>query len=387
MRLTDGLHRINLQEEVQEIYLHRFLFKLAIGLVSIFLPLYLLGHGYAVTAVFLFFSLYYGTFLVLVWPAAWLTGRIGYKHVSLLASPVIFLFYLSLRSVPHGSVLVYPVAVLGGAGFVMYWIGMNSEMALSSHDNRRERETGYFYAVPLLASVLSPFVGGIALSLYGFPMLLLLTAAIVAASFLPFLLSTEHTAGMETDIHEFMGRARRSDFATFLMQGVMSTGRKVVWPLFLALVIQESVAIGGAGSLIALGSAAASILLGRIVVPENRALTMCVGAAITATAFLAMATVTTAGAAFLVSFAAGVGYVAVNLPIYSAVMSEAEREDIIEYFAFREAGLCSGRILALIFFVAVFSVLRQAAAFPASFAFIAAGAVGAAWFGPRVGRA
>lgn len=54
--------KLNLKKEVQEVYLHSFLFKLAEGLVGIFIPLYIIQQGHGVSTVLAYFAIYYSSF-------------------------------------------------------------------------------------------------------------------------------------------------------------------------------------------------------------------------------------------------------------------------------------------------------------------------------------
>jgi len=112
MHVTDWMQRVDLGKEIQEVYLHTFLFKLGIKLVAIFIPFYILELGFSLQTVFLFFLAYYGVYLVASWTNAYICSRLGYKHTMLLASPFILLFYLGLRTVETQSMLL-GLAVLG----------------------------------------------------------------------------------------------------------------------------------------------------------------------------------------------------------------------------------------------------------------------------------
>ncbi|MFB6144432.1 MAG: MFS transporter [Candidatus Nanohaloarchaea archaeon] len=382
MHLSDWMQRVDLGKEIQEVYLHSFLFKLAVKTVSIFLPLFILDLGYGFSTVFVFFAVYYSSYIFTSWPNAEVVSRIGYKHSSLLSSPFILVFYLLLRSEPSTLVL-YGTGFLGGSAFNLYWMGMNPEIATSSHRESREKETGFFFSMPSLASIISPFAGGLVLASFGFHGLFLLASALIAASFTPFLFSSEHSDGLDLDLSEFLRDANPTDFLTFTLKGVNSIGKKVLWPLYLALVIQSSLSIGGAGSLLSLGSAITSIFLGRITNSDNRRQVILTGSALTGLSYLLMSSVTSTVPALAVSFINGLAYNAVNIPVYSRAQDHAENEDVIEYFALREIALSVGRCGALGVAAALFYFLPETR-FLASFTFVAASVVLTGYFGGKM---
>lgn len=381
MHVTDWMQRVDLGEEIQEVYLHSFLFKLAVKLVSIFIPLYILSLGHSVSMVIMFFIAYYTTFIISSWPNAKISSRLGYKHTSLLSSPLILLFYLLLRSNPSEMAL-FPVAVLGGLGFNLYWAGMNPEVAESSHSENREKETGFFFSMPTLASMLSPVIGGLILASYGFQILFLFAAISIATSFLPFLFSQEHHEGMDMNPRAFISLTHLNDFITYTMKGFHGMGKKVIWPLYLAIVIENSVSIGSAGSMLALGGAIMSIALGKITNDNNRNRIILSGAAVTAVSYLLMSQVINTEAAVLVSFLNGLGRTAISLPIYSRAMQKAEEEDYLEYFAFREIGLSLGRVLILGAILAIFTFTPYR--FTAAFIMVASSLIAVGYFGRKI---
>ncbi len=382
MHLVDWAERIDLGKEIQEVYLHSFLFKLAVKLVGIFLPLYILERGFSVETVFLFFLAYSGTYVVGSLPNAEIASKIGYKHTSLLASPMILVFYLLLRSVETQPSLIL-VAILGGLGFNMYWTGMNPEVARSSHSEKREEETGFFFSMPALSSVISPVVGGLILAVSGFNVLFAVAALLIAASFIPFLFSREHHSGMNISPLEFAREEMDlNDFLTFLFKGGPSQGKKVLWPLYLALVIKGSISIGGAGGFMAFGGVVTSIFIGKITNDGNRKKVILAGTSIASASYILMSFITEPVTAFAVSMLNGLSFTAISIPVYSKAMEHSEKEDIIEYFAFREIALSVGRIATLLTLLAVFKLTRFK--FILGFLFIAATVVAAGYFGSRM---
>ncbi|MBC5793253.1 MAG: MFS transporter [Nanohaloarchaea archaeon] len=384
MHLSDWVQRIDLGKEIQEVYLHSFLFKLGIKLVSIFLPLYILELGYSIEMVVLFFMTYYGGYLFFSLINAKIVSKVGYKHASLLASPFILLFYLGLRNLSGSGPSLYIMALLGGFAFNLYWTGMNPEVASSSHSEDREKETGFFFSMPSLASIFSPVVGGLILAVFGFPTLFLFTASIVGSSFLPFLFSDEHRDGMDYSILEFISEAELRDFATFAVKGANSIAKKVLWPLYLAVVLQGSVNIGGAGSFLSLGSAFTSVMIGKLLTESNRTLVITGGTAVASLSYLLMSLVTEPTAAFMISALNGLSYTAISIPIYSKAMDHSEQSDVIEYFALREIALSIGRVSALLILLGVISFLPQAAAFRYGFVFFAAVVIIIGFMGSRM---
>lgn len=97
-----------------------------------------------------------------------------------------------------------------------------------------------------------------------------------------------------------------------------------------------------------------------------------------------MSQVTTPLAAFAVSGLNGLSYTAASIPIYSKAMDHSEKEDVIEYFAFREISLATGRITTLLLIVFFLTSFETSKALTASFLFIAASVLVTGQFGKRM---
>lgn len=369
--LIDWLYKVDLSKEIQEVYLHSFLFKLGESLVSIFVPLYLLNEGFSIFTVILFYVTYYSMHIIFSLPFMHLASAIGYKTTSLLSSVFILSFYVGLRGVDVYSFLLFPVAMAGGIGFNLYWTGMNPEVAKSSDDKDRDEETGIFFSMPALASMISPFIGGVILAGLGFQFLFSLTAGLMFLSFTPFLLSREHHDGMNVNFSQLLSRRLLFDISTYMFEGAHSVAKKVLWPLYLAVIITGSVSIGIAGSLLAFGGAVTSIFVGRLIQDHGKKQVILTGSVLSGISLVVMSFVVTPMQAALISGVHGLVYTGVNLPIYSIAIERSEEIDLLEYFALREICLSIGRIISLTGLFVLFTYLDSGSAF--LFGFIALG--------------
>jgi len=358
--LRNPFHSFDIRDELSELYLHRFLFRTAKGMISIFLPLFLYDAGFSVFAILVFYAIDLGMALVTSIPNAVIANRIGYRKLSVLSAPLILLFYWSLRSIGPVEGSLYLLAVLGGLAFNMYWMGMNAELSSDSHGSSRGRDTGVFLALNNISSIIPPLIGGSVIAMFGFEALFAVATALIFVSFLPFLFSQDHHAGMDVDIGDIFNRDHLEEYTLFICMGMLNLGKLLIWPLALALIIKESVTIGWAGSLRALGAAVFSIYLGSRVDDSSQDRYMLYGGVLFAATWIVMAMVTTPVQAVLISFLNGLLYLSLNVPVMSGVLEMAEREDVLEYLAFREVGLASGRVLFLLVAMVLLGVLPQA---------------------------
>lgn len=339
-----GLRKPDMHKEVNEVFIHNFVKSLGLSLVSIFIPMYLMDSaGFSVLQVGFFFLSYYISDLVVTVPCYHLSSRIGYKKIALLSGPFLVTYYFLLRSFTD-PIPLYLATFIGATGKSLYWAGMNPETALSTHEGNRDSEVGIFYSMPTLASILSPVIGGLIIAVFSYNVLFVATAFLVGLSFVPLFFTEEHSQGLNTDLISFFNRDHVEDFLTYFFNGAESVGKKLLWPLFLVLIIEGAVDLGVAGGLKSLGAAITSIAIGRITDDDNRSKIIVSGVFISVLMFFALYTVTDPVKATVLSFVFGLGRTAVTMSAFEKALENAEKEDYLEYFAFRGTALNLGRL-------------------------------------------
>jgi predicted MFS family arabinose efflux permease len=337
-----GLKKPDIHEEVNEVFIHNFIKSLGLSLVSIFIPMYLMDSaGFTILQVGFFFLTYYIADLMVTIPCYHLSSRIGYKKVALLSAPFLVGYYFLLQSFSEPT-LLYMATAVGATGKSLYWAGMNPETAMSTHEDRRDSEVGIFYSMPTLASIITPVIGGLIVAGFSYNLLFIVTALLVGASFVPLFFGEEHSEGLETDLMSFFSWKFFEDFLTYFFNGAESIGKKLLWPLFLVLIIDGSVDLGVAGGLKSLGAAITSIAIGRITDDDNRPKVIASGVLISVLMFSALYTVTDPLNATLLSLVFGLGRTPITMSAFEKALENAEKEDYLEYFAFRGTALNLG---------------------------------------------
>ncbi len=213
-----------LGEEMTEIYLHRFIYKLSKSFVAIFIPLYILEAGFAPLTVVVFYVVYFLFSLIGAVPGSVMSSRLGYKKTSLAASPLVLSYLYILRNMSGTYAELFLAAAFGGMGVTVYWMGMNPEVSRSSHREKDDREAGLFYSIPSLSSIIAPLIGAGIIASSGFELLFTVTITGILMSFLPLALTPEHRDGMSLNLRDFLSDYRWSDFVVFLVTGSAMVG-------------------------------------------------------------------------------------------------------------------------------------------------------------------
>lgn len=224
------------------------------------------------------------------------------------------------------------------------------------------------------------------LSIYSFETLFLVTMGLLFVSYLPLFLSEEHHEGMNVDKYKIVNAGHLKDSVTFFFWGFSSIGKILVWPLFLALIITGALNIGGAGSLRAVGVFLVSIFLGRFIDQGNKYKVLLSGSLVFAVTWVLMAFVATPLQAFAVSFFNGIFSVVYNIPLFAEILEKADREDVLEYFTFREIVLNLGRMTSLGTFFILFTTFELNTAFLLAFFLVALSVIPTGFFGRKLNQ-
>lgn len=180
-----------LNREVKELYWNAAIANLAVTSTYIFEPLFLYGLNYSLIDILKFYVIVYFCYSLLVFPAAYITSLIGYKH-SILVSCIFYIFYwfclYQIKFAP-GFFFVAPFFFALEKSF--FWPSYNSDLALNSVNAQRGREVGVLFSLIEVVSILGPLIGGVISAFFGFKTLFIYASILILASAYPLFLSDE----------------------------------------------------------------------------------------------------------------------------------------------------------------------------------------------------
>jgi len=104
---------------------------------------------------------------------------------------------------------------------------------------------------------------------------------------------------------------------------------------------------------------------------QNRIKALKAGVAGFAVTWILMSMITTPLIGFFVSFLNEMMMRTTEIPIFSGIIGIAENDDRLEYFAFREMAIATGRTFILLFMTFMFYFFGKTTSFTVGFIFIA----------------
>ena len=342
------IHRI--RKELKEIYANQIVDKFASSLLIVFIPIYLFTIGYSIVECLLALVTVEMVTVFLSVPVASAASRIGLKHMILYRVPVAVFFILWLYALPYvglGILNVLIVGILWGLSRTFYWVPLNSEFVENSDKIHRGEEVGFLFAIPVIVSIGSPFVGGLVLELIGFHVLFSVYIALMILSVIPLFLTREYRKFFRFKIKDLNLRLGNRFNVGFLAQGFLLIGEFLLWPFYTYLVLGDIFYTGIVASLSAVGIAFLTLLTGRISDRISREKMLRFGVAGCFFVWILRYLAATNLEFFILSFLGGLFVMLARIPIFSSFSDNARERNILNDVTVREIFLSLGRSLLI----------------------------------------
>ncbi len=370
-------------DELNQIYAFKTLHSFALGLINIFIPVFIAQQGFPMEQVFLFMAVDVGTFTLAAVPVgrllSWVGDRKGLMFSYLFFVPAFLMLELVSLSLP----LVLAVGALIGIGNALFWIPINTGFTAGSSSESRSSEYGWLMGLAAFAGAIAPLVGGWILSSFSFSLLVSVALVFIAVSAVPLL----YSRGREPEsfsVRDVSSLRNLELDAMFFFAGISAFSIFFVLPLFIYYVIGGALNVGIAAALAGLSSALFSVVVGNIGDRVERFHLILAGTVGTAAALVAVPAISTALAAFVLSVLMGLLYRTYHIPLFSIVADIGARGNKLGFYSVREVFLGLGRFVMLSVTVAVMVFRGPEAGFKAAFYLSAVAILLTGYFGRRV---
>jgi MFS family permease len=344
---------VAIRSEIKEIYLASLLHTLAISMVSIYIPIYLLQLGYSLSEALLFLIFFHSGMLVFSLSVVWIESKIGTKHTVALSSLFYLVFFLLLVSIEEFLWLIFFIAIINSFAHSLYWIPINSNFAKYSHKWRRGTEVGYLIGLIKIISLLAPLIGAALIAFFGFSILFFVVCIAFLLTALPLFATREYRPRLRRSWRKIFSGANLSFFGAFISKGTLF-GVANLWPIFVFLIFGKYLLVGLAASATGVGAAIFTVFVGKLSDRIDRNKLIKIGGLAN---FIVWFLAVFAGGSwyvFAISFSFGFVFALVHIPFFAIACDAASRQNIAEFMAFRTIGINIGRVV--IFIVALFAI-------------------------------
>lgn len=228
-------------KEMNHFYLAIALMTFAEALIELFVPIYLYNQGYLVQEIIFFYFLMSLGFVAFAYPGAKVVSKIGTKKAILYSTLFLIAYYLGLRAIEEKGWLFFLLPVLLSGRMVLYNYGYHLNYLCHSERKRRGREISFIGALSMMMYILAPLAGGAVAFYLGFTALYLMGAVILVVGTIPLFLTEdghqELKFGLKELIKGIFSKKERKNTISFSGYAIEAIIGRVIWPIFLIMVL------------------------------------------------------------------------------------------------------------------------------------------------------
>lgn len=227
-------------KELNSFYLSVAIMTFGESLINIFVPIYLYSLGYAVHKIIFFYFIVSLSFFIFSYPGAVLVYKTGAKHAILCSTPFTVAFYLGLAFLPKQSMLFFILPFFLSWSMILYNYGFHLTFIVNSKKEHRGKEVSLFEGIIRLSNTIAPFVGGI-IAFHSFFLLYISGIVFLLFGTIPLFLSADKKEPVLFSFKELLCQLfswkEKNIFLSFSGYAIESIIGRVIWPIFLIIIL------------------------------------------------------------------------------------------------------------------------------------------------------
>tara|TARA_Y100000310_G_scaffold342637_1_gene446715 strand:- start:16116 stop:17183 length:1068 start_codon:yes stop_codon:yes gene_type:complete len=248
-------------------YIAMSLKTLAISMIGIFIPIFLLTElGFTLYNIVVFYVFNTLAYMISSPFTGKFASRFGLRKAAVITAPLFILFYLGLYNYPSLLFNINYLAVLLGFAESFFWIPFITHFIRSSDKKHRSEEVGFLSGSAIVASMTGPLIGGLIITLFGFNFLFLIVSIFLFLSIFPFLFIKETHEPFKCSFKDMKSIAGIKSLKLVSIGGINMVDM-VFWPMFLFVAIGTYAELGLIFFIAAFAAFVASFYFGAF---ENR---------------------------------------------------------------------------------------------------------------------
>lgn len=249
--------------EMRRVFWGHALSSIGVTLVAVFVPIFLLKQGYAFPEVVLFLLMHQLFAALLQFPVGKLVGRIGPNKgmaLGMLAAIAFFSMLLTLPAIGWPLVLM---ALVRAVDRTAYWLSFHANFSKARAHEKAGRQISSINSVMMLASGITPAIGGIIATGVGIGWTYAAGIAFLLAASVPFWRAPDVVEPETATVRELNLRRIWKDPVANGFNGMTTGAEIIVWPLIIYFVVESYAAVGILSSIILIASVGVSLYVGR----------------------------------------------------------------------------------------------------------------------------
>lgn len=249
--LEEYYNHLHLHKDILYLYANRLLIQVASGILVVFTAIFFYEKfNESFTTVAILFALAYGIYALVVPLFAQFINYFSLKKLIIVSILFLPLTLLSLTLWDINQALSLSLYMTLGLLYrMLYWTPYHIEFTKFTDRKVRGKQISFLVNISEVVLSLTPFIGGLIIAAYGFNVIFVLTAIFSLISIMPlFMISNvyeRYTFSYFQTFRELFQRKNRSLLFGFMGDGIQSSARIVIWPIFVFVLLnQEYVKVG-----------------------------------------------------------------------------------------------------------------------------------------------
>lgn len=256
-------HLLTPKAELKRLYWSRFALSLAGGLVSIFIPIYLLKNQLSFQNLLAFYCVYAAGNLLFAVPCMKLLVFWGPNLNLALGGVAQFIVYLLLAAYTPDSALVWLIALVAALANELYFPSFHATFSTVENKRAAGQQVGLLTIVVGLAQAVTPLLGGLIALAFGIKALYLPAAVIILAGAVPLITDEKIVKESSFSLKLIKRPTISSDLSAVFGASMVTMAEVIIWPVAIYLLLHSLVLVGGLSTLTLLMSVTVAFYVGK----------------------------------------------------------------------------------------------------------------------------
>ncbi len=374
-RFLSSFFIIRPRRELKEFYVFSILFSFASALITVFEPVFFYTQGISLSLISLYYALHYTLYLFALPLGGKFAAKFGWERSLSLAMPVFVVYFVALAWLPNYPWFFWWIWVLLTIFKIFYWPAAHAELTRFSEGRNRGTELAWMYAIARGVGIIGPMVGGVIATVFGFPSLFILAAAVSLMAVFP-LLRTKEKFRVQKFTYVAVWKVIFSKRYRRMVMTMLGWAEDLVvmvyWPLFIFIVMGSIDKLGYVVSFNVLLMTLFGFFIGEVSDRCSRRVVLKINFPFVFLSYLFRCVAFSPVRVLLTDALGRVSAIGVRLPMWCGLYRQGKQAGSLKYAVAFEMVLCIGKAMAAFFLVWVFAVSTPYSGFVIAFIMAAA---------------
>lgn len=351
-------------------YLHSLIRLFAISIFQIFSSIYIFqifrtflsSDQKALTATAFLYAILFLIHALSIAPSLWLMKRKGLRFAVYTGNILLIAFFIFLYLAKLDPIFLLIAPIAGGMQLGLYWTAYHIYLTELTDDKKQGEEIALSVSLYRVASIGGPSFGGLMITYAGFGATFLVLTMLVLLANLPLRYLPKTKDGISFDLKETLSALspikESKSYLSLLGTSAIEIMAIAFWPLFAFSVVADFVGLGFMGSLIALFSTIATILIGYFIDKYGAKRVILVFSSLDSLSWALKAFATLPWHIFTAAGVQGITIPGQQISLDTLIYKRGRHTNIVAYIVQRELGFALGKacfvfILGVLFWFGV----------------------------------